>query len=108
MEENLLEFLIDFPFFSEYIMKTNSSENIKVRIQCFIDSALKKEMSWDILASVIDDMTSTLDKSKEVIKILLEIIREKEKPIHEELQIMKSNDSMDQIIETEEKVNKSI
>ena len=90
-------------------MKPNSSENInKMTIECFIDSALKKEMSWDILASVIDNMTPTLDKSKEVIKILLEIIREKEKPIHEELQIMKSNDSMDQIIEAEEKVNKSI
>ena len=77
-------------------------------IECFIDSALKKVMSWDILASVIDNMTSTLNKSKEVIKILLGIIRDKEEPIDEELQIMKSNDSMDQIIETEEKVNKSI
>ena len=80
-------------------------------IECFIDSALKKVMSWDILASVIDNMTSTLNKSKEVIKILLGIIRDKEEPIDEELQIIESNDSMDQnpaIIGTEEKVNKSI
>ena len=80
-------------------------------IECFIDSALKKVMSWDILASVIDNMTSTLNKSKEVIKILLGIIRDKEEPIDEELQIIESNDRMDQnpaIIGTEEKVNKSI
>ena len=66
-------------------MKTNSSEKIK----CFIDSALKKEMSWDILTSVIDNMTPTLDKSKEV---LLEIIHDKEEPIDKELQIKQSND----------------
>ena len=56
-------------------------------------------------------MTSTLDKSKEVIKILLEIIHDKEDPIDEELQIKESNDCMDQnptTIATEEKVNKSI
>ena len=87
-------------------MMTYSSENFKVKIVCFIDSALNKEMSWDILASVIDNMTPTLDKSKEVIKILLEIIREKEEPIDEELQIKESSDSMDQnprIIKMEEK-----
>ena len=52
-------------------MKPYSSENInKMKIECFIDSALKKEMSWDILASVIDNMTPTLDKFNEVISIL--------------------------------------
>ena len=62
-------------------MKTNSSENInKMKIECFIDSALKKQMSWDILASVIDNMTPTLDKSNEVIIILLDIIHDKEEP----------------------------
>ena len=82
-----------------------------MKIECFIDSALKKEMSWNILTSVIDNMTSTLDKSKEVIKILLEIIHDKEEPIGEELQIKESSDSMDQnprIIKMEEKKIKSI
>ena len=77
-----------------------------MKIQCFIDSALKKEMSWDILDSIIDNMTSTLDKSKEVIKILLEIIHDKEEPIDKDLQIKESNDNMDQNptnIEREEK-----
>ena len=78
-----------------------------MKIECF-DSALKKDLSWDILDSIIDNMTPTLDKSKEVIKILLEIIHDKEEPTDKELQIKESNDSMDQIIETEEKVNKSI
>ena len=79
-------------------------------IECFIDSALKKVMSWDILASVINNMTPTLDKSKEVIKILLQIIHDKEETIDELFENKNSNDSMDQnppIIETEEKVNKS-
>ena len=92
-------------------MKTYSSENIEMKIECFIDSALKKEITLDILASVIDNMTPTLEKSKEVIRILLEIIHEEEKPIDKELQIKESNGSMDQnptIIATEEKVNKSI
>ena len=65
----------------------------------------------DILASVIDNMTPTLDKSKEVIKILLEIIHDKEEPIDDMFENKNSNDSMDQnptIIATEEKVNKSI
>ena len=58
-------------------MKPYSSDGIKVKIECFIDAALKKEMSWAILASVIDNMTPTLYKSKEVIKILLDIMEEK-------------------------------
>ena len=61
-------------------MKTYSSENIKIKIKCFIDSALKKKMSWDILASVIDNMTPTLNKFNEVIIILLDIIHDKEEP----------------------------
>ena len=80
-----------------------------MKIECFIDSALKKEMPWDILDSIIDNMTPTLDKSKEVIKILLEIIHDKEEPTDKE--IKESNDRMDQNpanIETEENVNKSI
>ena len=55
-------------------------------------------------------MTPTLDKLKEVIKILLEIIHDKEEPIDEMFDNKNSNDSMDQnptITETEEKVNKS-
>ena len=63
-------------------------------------------MPWDILTSVIDNMTPTLDESKEVIKILIEIIHDKEEPIDKELQIMESNDSIDQNptnIEREEK-----
>ena len=82
-----------------------------MQIKCFIDSALKKEMSWDILFSVIENMTPHLTKSKEVIKILLRIIQDKEEPIDEMFENKNSNDSMDQnptIIETEEKVNKSI
>ena len=55
-------------------MKTYSSENFKLKIECFIDSALKNEMSWDILAAIVDSMTPTLDKSKEVISILLDTV----------------------------------
>ena len=89
-------------------MKTYPSENIKMKIECFIDSALKKEMSWDILASVIDKMTPTLEISKEVIKILLEIIHDKEEPIDVQIRNVASNDKKDnksEVIEMEGTIN---
>ena len=86
-------------------MKTYPSANIKLKIECFIDSALKKEMSWDILASIIDNMTPTLDKCKEVIKILLEIMHDKEELFDDNLD---SNDKVDnkiEVVEIEENEN---
>ena len=82
-------------------MKTYSTENIKVKIECFIVFSLKKEMSWDILNSIINNMTPTLDKSKEVIRILLDIIHDKEEPIDGRIENSDSNYK----IELEEKVN---
>ena len=79
-----------------------------MKIQCFIDLALKKEMSWDILTSVIDNMTPTLDKSKEVIKILLEIIHDKEDHFNDNLKTKESYDKVDnkiEVVEIDEKEN---
>ena len=80
-------------------MKAYSTENIKVKIERFIDSALKKEMSWDNLASVIDKMTPNLDKSKEVIKILLDMIHDKEDQIDDNLETKESNHKVNEVIE---------
>ena len=66
---------------SEINMTTSSMEDLKVKIGCFIDAALKEEIPWTIFENFLDKMASSLDKSKQVIKILLRIIQEKHKPI---------------------------
>ena len=49
-------------------------ENVgnSIKIKCLIDMALKGEISWTILASFLDEVSTTLLESKQVIKILLE------------------------------------
>ena len=66
---------------SEFNMSASSSEEVKVKIGCFIDAALKEEIPWTILENFIDKIVSSLDKSKQVIKILLRIIQEKQQPL---------------------------
>ena len=48
-------------------------ENVgnSIKIKCLIDMALKGEISWTILASFLDEVSTTLLESKQVIKILL-------------------------------------
>ena len=60
-------------------MKTSSLEDFKVKVSCFIDAALKKEISWITLEEFLHRLTPNLEKSKEVIKILLEIVQENQK-----------------------------
>ena len=47
-----------------------SEESMRTMIHLFC-LAMKKEISWETLSSLIDDMASTLVKSKEIIRILL-------------------------------------
>ena len=68
------EFLIFFV--SVFEMKPSSSEDIKGKIEYFLDAALKKQIPWMVLENFLDKMTPSLDKSKQVIKILLEIIQD--------------------------------
>ena len=49
---------------------TNSEATNKM-ISNMISLALKKEVSWALLASFLNEMSSTIEKSKQVITILL-------------------------------------
>ena len=64
-------------------MTRYSSEEIKVKIGCFIDAALKEEIPWSTLEKFLYKMTSSLERSKEVIKVLLRIIRELQQPFND-------------------------
>ena len=57
-------------------MKTSLSPDIKVKIVSFLDAALKKQIPWIVLENFIDELTPNLEMSKQVIKILMRIIRE--------------------------------
>ena len=69
--------------FSETNMTTSSTEEIKVKIGCFIDAALKEEIPWSTLDKFLYKMTPSLERSREVIRVILRIIREKQQPITE-------------------------
>ena len=55
----------------------NFSDDAKLRIGSFIESAIKKEISWITLASILNEMTNNLGKSKQMIEILLHILQSK-------------------------------
>ena len=58
----------------------SKSYDVSTKIGCLIDMALKNEISWKMLESLLDQVTSTLEKSKEVIKILLKELRSLQSP----------------------------
>ena len=57
-------------------MSENSSISSSVKIKCLIDMALTNEISWPTLNFVIDTLAPTLEKSKEIIKIILKEFEE--------------------------------
>lgn len=67
--------------------KESSLKDLSIRIGCIIDTAIKKEISWTTLASILNEMTPTLSKSKQVINILLAVLQNKlqEKPNEDRL-----------------------
>ena len=50
----------------------NTPKGVRVDFQYFIQSAVNQEISWQALKIFLTDLTPSLDKSKEVIKILVE------------------------------------
>ena len=44
------------------------------KVNYFIEMVIKKEFSWATLSIILDEMTPTLKRSKQVIKILLQIL----------------------------------
>ena len=51
------------------------SDEVLTNISCFINTAMKKQISWSSLALILDEMASTLDISKQVIKVLLDTLQ---------------------------------
>ena len=50
----------------------NSKMGVRIDFQYFIQSAVNQELSWKTLAFFLTDLTTSPEKSKEVIKILVE------------------------------------
>ena len=50
------------------------SENV-ITFRTHVCSAMKDRISWDMLVKIMDDLCSTLDKSKEVNHILLDELK---------------------------------
>ena len=47
-------------------------KGVRVDFLYFVQSAVKEELPWKVLTIFLTELTTTLDKSKEVIKILVE------------------------------------
>ena len=78
-----------------------TTEEIKVKIGCFIDAALKEEIPWSTLEKFLNKMTQSLEKSREVIKVLLRIIRVMQQPITTESEIKSETEKAHDLIENE-------
>ena len=50
---------------------TNSPNDINLKIDSIIDMTLRKIIPWTTLATLLNEMTPTLESSKQVIKVLL-------------------------------------
>ena len=70
-------------------MESNSNER---NMKCFINMALKKTISWKVLSILLEELTPTFDKSKQLNRILLK-----------ELEKVQSQDiEVETLIETED------
>ena len=49
--------------------------DVSSNISCFINTAMRKQISWNSLALILNEMASTLDISKQVIKVLLDALQ---------------------------------
>ena len=47
-----------------------------MKIMSFVDAALRKQIPWIVLENFLDELSPSLENSKQVIKILLSIIKE--------------------------------
>ena len=48
------------------------TENITINFNYFIQLAIRRQLSWKSLAFMLTDLTTTLDRSKQVIRILVQ------------------------------------
>ena len=52
-------------------------EDIFVKIENFIDMVIKDQISWKTLSIILDEMTKTFAESKQMVKILIQILQAK-------------------------------
>ena len=70
-----LEILFLCYFFQHItMMELEIANDVTVKIKYFIDAGMKKQISWTTLVTILGEMASTIDASKEVIKILLDVL----------------------------------
>ena len=68
-------------------------KGVRVDFQYFIESAVKQEISWQALVIFLTDLTPSLDKSKEVIKILVEELEKWVRKARNEVMIDRNKNS---------------
>ena len=79
-------------------------ESSKEEIECeayykhSIKMALEGKFSWTTLASVFDQMTPTLSQSKDLVKVLLDVIQNLHKK-HQELNLDEASDDQKENIQ---------
>ena len=78
-------------FFFQEIMETFDAS---VKIKCLIEMALKGEMTWLALDPVINKLTPTLEKSRQIIRILL-----KEFETHQSMCTISASNDGDDLLE---------
>ena len=61
-------------YFFQHITMMELANDVTVKIKYFIDAGMKKQISWTTLVTILEEMASTIDASKEVIKILLDVL----------------------------------
>ena len=52
-------------------------EDTFVKIENFIDMVIKDQISWKTLSIILDEMTKTFEESKQMVKILIQILQSK-------------------------------
>ena len=55
-------------------MKSIEEPSVSIKLNCFINMAIQKEISWETLSYVVKDLTSNHEKAQNVVNILLQII----------------------------------
>ena len=73
------------------------TENITINFHYFIQLAIRKEIPWKSLAFMLTDLTTSLDKSKQVIRVLVQELEKLASKVENE-----TND-VAKILETNEK-----
>ena len=53
----------------------NPSNDINLKIDSIIDMTLRKKIPWTTLATMLNEMTPTLETAKQVIKVLLRTLK---------------------------------